>query len=69
MTGHLIEKTMSGIQQTRSYHMVLIEKEDIWDTKNFFRNEVIRIIQELSMQYNSMKDLEENVLEQVKQMI
>ena len=49
--------------------MVLIEKEDIWDTKNFFRNEVIRIIQELSMQYNSMKDLEENVLEQVKQMI
>ena len=38
-------KSVFKAQQTRSYFLSLAEKEDIWDSKNSFENEIMRMIQ------------------------
>ena len=47
----------------------MIQKEDVWETKSWFRNEVSRIILENNLQTNSMEELEVLVIHNVKQMI
>jgi len=37
-------KSVFRTQQQRSYQQSLVEREDIWDSKNAFRNEVSKII-------------------------
>ena len=34
----LFKQASFGVQQVRSLYLSVIEKEDIWDTKNSFRN-------------------------------
>ena len=34
----LFKQASFGVQQVRSLYLSVIEKEDIWDTKNRFRN-------------------------------
>ena len=47
--------------------MHMASKEDIWDTKNWFRNEVSRIITKENLRCRSMLELENSVLIKVKQ--
>ena len=46
-----------------------MSKDDIWDTKNWFRNEVSRIITENNLQCHTMEELEQVVLTKVKELI
>ena len=47
--------------------MHMASKEDIWDTKNWFRNEVSRIITKENLRTRNMLELENQVLIKVKQ--
>lgn len=49
---------MLRVQQVRSYNLHVVQKDDIWDTKNWFRNEVSRIISEHNMQVRTLEELE-----------
>ena len=37
-------KTIFRVQQERSYYLNCVQKEDIWDSRNAFKNEVTEII-------------------------
>ena len=65
----LFKNSLLLVQQVRSYNLHMIQKEDIWETKNKFRNDVSRIILENNLQSKSMEELEFRVILQVKQMI
>ena len=45
----------------------MASKEDIWDTKNWFRNEVSRIITKENNRCRNMMELENSVLIKVKE--
>ena len=47
----------------------MVQKADIWDTKNWFRNEVSRIIDENNMHCKTLEELEFVVLRKVKELI
>ena len=65
----LFKNSLLLVQQVRSYNLHLIQKEDIWETKNQFKNEVSRIILENNLECKSMEELEFLVILKVKQMI
>ena len=46
-----------------------MEREDIWDSKNAFRNEVSRIIIQENMKTSTMTELIKNVVEKTKELI
>ena len=50
-------KNVFRAQQTRSYQISLVEKEDIWDSKNTFRNEVRKIILQENLQTVNINEL------------
>ena len=60
------KRSLLQVQQVRSYFLYQVQKNDIWDTKNWFRNEVNQIIMRANLQCTSMTQLEEVVLEAVK---
>ena len=66
---NLFKNSLLLVQQVRSYNLHMIQKEDVWETKNWFRNEISRIILENNLQCNSMEELELLVIQNVKQMI
>ena len=65
----LFKEKISRVQQLRSYNMHLLQKNDIWDTKNWFRNEVSHIIKENNLKCKTMQELEKIVLSKVKSLI
>ena len=56
-------------QQARSYFLSLVEREDIWDSKNSFENEVQRMIQQHNLQVSNMDELIEKVVSAIKEYI
>ena len=57
------KKSLLQVQQVRSYVLYQVQKDDIWDSKNWFRNEVNAIIHQANLQCSTMDELEEVVLE------
>ena len=62
----IIVKSIFRTQQERSYFLSLVQKEDIWDSKNAYRNEVRRIIKEENLKTEDMKELIDKVLKRVR---
>lgn len=54
------------MQHKRSYGLHLAEKDDIWDFKNHFRNQIDEIIYSVNIRTESKKELFETVMEEVK---
>ena len=65
----LFKEQISRVQQIRSYNLHVVQKDDIWDTKNWFRTEVSRIIKENNLKCKTIKELEKIVLSKVKTLI
>ena len=65
----LIRNSLGGVQQVRSLYLNEVQKQDIWNTKNLFRNEVSRIIHQENSVSHSMDQLEANVLQGIKDWI
>ena len=63
----IIHIACQGVQQVRSYYLSIVQKQDVWDTKNMFKNEVSRIIISSNFECSTMADLEELVLSRVQQ--
>ena len=63
------KEQISRVQQIRSYNLHVVQKDDIWETKNWFRNEVSRIIKENNLKCETIKELEKIVLSKVKNLI
>ena len=61
-----MKQALLGVQQIRSLYLNVIEKEDIWDSKNSFRNEVNRLIQRENFNTETMQELENVVIKLVK---
>ena len=64
-----IYQSISNAQRVRSFNLNLVSKSDIWDSKNWFRNEVFRVIKELTFKHAVLKDFEDAVLCEVKRVI
>ena len=47
----------------------MVEREDIWDSKNAFRNEVYKFIVEENLKTKSMQELVMRVVEKTKSLI
>ena len=58
----VISNTVSSVQQVRNLYLHEVQKIDIWDTKNCFRNEINRIIFKENCSADSMERLEVSVL-------
>ena len=58
-----------SVQQIRSLYLNVIEKEDVWDTKNAFRNQVNFLILRENFKTNSMEELETAVIMYIKEWI
>lgn len=65
----LFKQASFGVQQVRSLYLSVIEKEDIWDTKNSFRNQVNRLILRDNFLTETMEDLEQSVMKNIKEWI
>ena len=65
----LFKEQISRVQQIRSYNLHVVQKDDIWETKNWFRCEVSRIIKENNLKCKTIKELEKIVLSKVKNLI
>ena len=63
------EKSIEMVQRSRDDYLHLIEKEDIWDTKNSFRNQVNRLILRDNFLTETMEDLEQSVMKNIKEWI
>lgn len=59
----------SKVQRIRSLSLVRVQREDIWDTKHWFRNEVKKIIKDRNLTCETMEELEREVIEAVKNLI
>ena len=46
-----------------------MEKDDIWETKNWFRNKISKTIKKYNMGCSTLEELEFLVLRRVKQLI
>ena len=64
-----ILQSVSNAQRMRSFHLNLVSKSDIWDSKNWFRNEVFRVIKDLTFDYPVLEDFEDAVLCEIKRLI
>ncbi len=62
----IFTKSVFRTQQERSYYLNLVEKEDIWDSKNMFSNEIRRAILKANFETTSMENLISKVIEHVK---
>ena len=67
--AEVILQSVSNAQRVRSFHLNLVSKSDIWDSKNWFRNEVFRVIKEQTFKHPVLKDFEDAVLCEVKRII
>lgn len=65
-TAIMLKSSVLRVQQVRSYNMNLIQKSDMWETKNWFRSQVSRIIEENNFKCKSLVELEYLVLVSVK---
>ena len=58
----IFTKTVYRVQQERSYYLNCVQKEDIWDSKNIFRNRVHAAIVEENSKTETLKELIEKVV-------
>ena len=58
-----------SVQQIRSLYLNVIEKEDVWDTKNAFRNQVNYLILRENFKCETMEELETAVIMYIKEWI
>ena len=58
-----------SVQQIRSLYLNAIEKEDVWDTKNAFRNHVNYLILRENFKSETMEELEQAVIMYIKEWI
>ena len=62
-------KSIFRVQAQRSYFLQLVLREDIWDSKNAFHNEVYKIIIEQNLKSNDIKELVDLVVDNTKELI
>ena len=65
----IFKKSILLVQQVRSHHLSRIMKDDLWDSKHLFRNEVKRFILVENHQTQTMDELVHAVVEQIKEWI
>ena len=58
-----LKKSILVVQQVRSHYESLVQKDDIWQTKHMFKNEVTRCI----LESNFETDTQEELIKAVKQ--
>lgn len=65
----ILRKSVHVVQQVRSYHTNLVQKEDIWDTKHMTRNETFKFVLLRNMETTSMEELRNAVKADIKSWI
>ena len=67
--SRLHRQALLSVQQIRSLYLNVIEKEDVWDTKNAFRNQVNYLILRENFKCETMEELELSVIMYIKEWI
>ena len=63
------QHNLNSVQQIRSYYINIIEKEDVWDSKNAFRNHINRLILRENIKWTTLEELEIALVNQTKDWI
>ena len=67
--AEILKHSTVSIQSTRSFNENWVLKTDIWDTKNYFRNKVTKIILEENFKQKNMRNLERAVIRRIQEVI
>lgn len=65
----ILVKSVLSAQHVRTYNAYNALKNDIWDTRNSFRNQVAKIIMQKNFTTTTLEELEKAVIEGVKDWI
>ena len=69
MLLNLVQRYRSETQQIRSLSLHEIMKDDVWDTRNYFRNMLNTMVMEENFRHETMEELERALLVKIKDWI
>ena len=63
------EKSIEMVQRSRDDYLLLIEKEDIWESRFVFRKKIGNIVLDENIKTKTIRELEARVMHRVKEWI